>query len=51
VVEALSPDDGFDSVLVPVKREQLVETLRGLVSGLPYADAVAPRIDEDKLYG
>jgi len=50
VVEALSPDDSVVSVTVSVKHDELVETLRGLVPGLPCAEAVAPRIDEDKLY-
>jgi len=36
-------------VAVSVKHDELVETLRGRVSGLPGADAAAPRIDEDKL--
>ncbi len=35
VVESVSPDDGFDLAMVPVKHYQLAEALRGLVAALP----------------
>jgi len=37
VVEAVSPDDGFDLVMVPVKHYQLADALRGLTAAVPDA--------------